>query len=1567
MNKLQEIYINSVLSDAAYVENLNNLADENTLGDLNKRMTTSQAKFITSNFEVLAAKETNDFFGSGFDAVIWRGKENGIAAGKVFVSLRGTEGAQDFITDVDLALSVAARGQIIDMVNWWNQVVTPTNQMAVQIKEVGADSNLSSKPNMLEFRFVEKSDSVKGLGILVPDEGENLSVTVNGHSLGGHLAGAFARLFQSSIQIDEVNTFNGAGFLATGEFFFKEIETALSLEPTQFYTAQNNYFAEHGVNVTTNDWWFRQIGSRYTVFNEEGIAVPNHYMYKITDMLALGYVLSMMDSDLTLEKLNFFLNSGSNQAKDSLETLLDSVRKILLGKDAVETLIGDIDEDADSRQNYYQHIYELKEYIDKSDVTYRFKEVSLDKALEDSEEGLATRYALKTLSPFVLIGADYSKYNTDGSLSLFSQDNPNGMTESYLDSRIKMLEVKNSFDKDDISYAHRLYDKSAISISYSDRKAGFGFAVTGNDISSLNDKRIMFGSDANDNLTGGAKDDRLFSGLGDDILNGKAGFDYMEGGSGHDTYHITGMDTVFDSDGRGEIVFSDGLKATRFMRNSSEDKSWYSVDENGKPDNQMTALRPEGSNVLMVKHGRDTAVIKDFFRGDNSSGLGIELVTKEAADQAASGNLVLTGGYGQANKYNIFYAYGDNHHFNLAGGNKADLIFAATAGALTVAVGAGNDRVYGSYGADVIDGGDGNDILNGSGFVSADKPEAEKALDRDIIIGGSGRDLIYGLAGDDIVYSEFKGSHLLEESTGERGDWVVAGEGNDEVYGSQNRDLLTGGEGSDTIFGGAGDDVILGDAFYRYGSRNHYLYVDGSGVSYGYIPVAPIMPFVPGTMMPTISPAARASLTSEYTFKNGAWEAQYINSFSLTHREMDEWEITIDPQTGDYALTATVPLSDSVHRVSVGGAADFLYGGAGNDLIIGQDGNDYLDGGKGDDILWGDDNRDASVSGDDYLYGGDGDDELYGGKGHDTLESGVGRDLLDGGDGYDVYIFSSGDLQNPYDVKTIIDEDKSGLILIDGMALDSLNWKLDREGHWISAQGLSLTMNGSRLVVESDRFSSQIVIEDFSDGMFGLNLLQNNAPEVSAQPEALSLKTGETFTYQLPDNLFIDDKGIAQYRITRSDGSPLPQGWKFDSITRTLSGMVEEELSGKLDLTITAIDAEGLDASQNWTIIIHGNHAPMVQGRLDTAYIKVGQPWEFTIPQGHFTDPDGDKLIYRAVTVDGGELPKWLTFDAERQVFNGTAPNAGNFQIKLIATDTYGKSTSSLLSMEVSGLAESQDKILRGNDGNNTLRGSNGNDTLIGGAGNDMLIGGINSNDLYIFARGHGHDTVADASYYGNKFIDTLRFEAAHSKDAVFSRLGNDLVVNAYGSEDTVTVSKYFQSSGNRSVDFEFSDKTLTQEAMKTVSLKVQGGHNGELLQGWNGHDTLTGGNGDDKIYGFGGRDTIIGGSGDDYLEGGINTADTYIFAAGHGKDIISDGSVRMDAFIDKLVFESVKLADADFSRNEDNLVIRAFGLEDQVSISNYYGNYQSQAVSLVFTDGALSPLQVQNIAQNIV
>ena len=58
----------------------------------------------------------------------------------------------------------------------------------------------------------------------------------------------------------------------------------------------------HGINLTTNDWWFNQVGKRQPLFNEESTFFrhENHYMYKITDALALGYTLSLLDKNLTL-------------------------------------------------------------------------------------------------------------------------------------------------------------------------------------------------------------------------------------------------------------------------------------------------------------------------------------------------------------------------------------------------------------------------------------------------------------------------------------------------------------------------------------------------------------------------------------------------------------------------------------------------------------------------------------------------------------------------------------------------------------------------------------------------------------------------------------------------------------------------------------------------------------------------------------------------------------------------------------------------------------------------------------------------------------------------------------------------------------------------------------------------------------------------------------------------------------------------------------------------------------------------------------------------------------------
>lgn len=126
---------------------------------------------------------------------------------------------------------------------------------------------------------------------------------------------------------------------------------------------------------------------------------------------------------------------------------------------------------------------------------------------------------------------------------------------------------------------------------------------------------------------------------------------------------------------------------------------------------------------------------------------------------------------------------------------------------------------------------------------------------------------------------------------------------------------------------------------------------------------------------------------------------------------------------------------------------------------------------------------------------------------------------------------------------------------------------------------------------------------------------------------------------------------------------------------------------------------------------------------------------------------------------------------------------------------------------------------LEGRNGDDILSGGNGHDTLTGGAGNDKLYGGSSEADTYVFAKGHGIDTVSN---YGSKddHIDTLLFDGAEFSDAVFSRFGNDLVVKAYGEGDQVNVQNFFSSSHYRYTEFAFEDKTVSaNDAMNAVAV----------------------------------------------------------------------------------------------------------------------------------------------------
>lgn len=131
------------------------------------------------------------------------------------------------------------------------------------------------------------------------------------------------------------------------------------------------------------------------------------------------------------------------------------------------------------------------------------------------------------------------------------------------------------------------------------------------------DSRRMRGNaevESNDLLVGGGGDDTLRSHRGNDILIGGEGRDRMEGGEGRDTYVIGAGDTVFDSDGLGEVRWG-GQQLTGGARSESDPANTYR-----SADGRFTYTL-DGNNLSVTdtiatdQALRERAVIENFQSG----------------------------------------------------------------------------------------------------------------------------------------------------------------------------------------------------------------------------------------------------------------------------------------------------------------------------------------------------------------------------------------------------------------------------------------------------------------------------------------------------------------------------------------------------------------------------------------------------------------------------------------------------------------------------------------------------------------------------------------------------------------------------------------------------------------------------------------------------------------------------------------------------------------------------------------------------------------------------------------
>jgi trimeric autotransporter adhesin len=761
MPSVNSAFINAILSDAAYAELLTDgLQGTSLYNALEQRMTPALAEYVSNNFFIVSHLESDDdLTGSGFDATVWQGLEGTEFAGQVYVSMQGTRGASDFLADADLIAQGAARSQFVDMVNWWLRITTPTTESATQIRQSTSGG------------YFELAPSVPGTAELVGVT----HVTVNGHSLGGHLATAFARIFGGSLAIDHVATFNSAGFTVLSDLVFSDLEALLGTGAGRYLSEiQNNYFATHGINVTTNSFYNSQIGARVDLFNENSLLtqVPNHSMYKLTDALALASAMEWLDPSLTIERANAIFEVGANSFEASIEGVLNGLRRLLLDAAVGDVPNGDAGDSSPSRVVYHNTLKQLVESAAFQALAGRVRIDLSNQSLAGRARGdFSALASLITLSPVTLTAIDvagqtvldstlqqvwgetFTQWQSDLGLSVEQrQAGAATFTDQWLADRAQMLQLIMLRNQQNISGNLIRQAGWTREAQFSDAGSGTSFVVAGvGGGLDVQRARISFGSNEDDALEGVNGADRLYGGNGNDVLNGGGGDDYLEGnhgndvlnggagtdamlggagndtldggsgndwlygGAGHDTYVFSGSfgaDVVEDSDGNG-VIQVEGLGSLPLGIQVTE--GVYESEDRSVSYTLVTTEAGRQDLIIRLNDRPGTITIRNWSDG----GLGISMGSPE--EESPDGLSIFLGDQrpptsGPDSTYLLWSQTERAPDGSLIGGIHEEGFFdslAGTEGSDLMYGFAGNDQLAGWIGDDEIHGGDGEDFISG--------------------------------------------------------------------------------------------------------------------------------------------------------------------------------------------------------------------------------------------------------------------------------------------------------------------------------------------------------------------------------------------------------------------------------------------------------------------------------------------------------------------------------------------------------------------------------------------------------------------------------------------------------------------------------------------------------------------------------------------------------------------------------------------------------------------------------------------------------------------------------------
>jgi len=891
---------------------------------------------------------------------------------------------------------------------------------------------------------------------------------------------------------------------------------------------------------------------------------------------------------------------------------------------------------------------------------------------------------------------------------------------------------------------------------------GWLFGGSGNDTITGSDKTVLteviFGGSGNDTIDGGGGDDLIIGGKGDDDLTG---------GSGADTFYFWedhGNDTIQDFN----LAEGDRIHLTNFDKTITwaqlQSKLTLVTDPNDP--NTVTGVQIDlsdwgGGTIVLVGITSIADVTEEMFVLD-------QIVGSDDTDDTLEGGTdddTMTGGTG-ADKFVFDEDSGDDTitDFSATQGDKIDLRSfsqAITWDVLStkITVVTNDENVAIGVMIDLSDWGGGTITLNGITSVS------------------------------DVTADMF----LLHALTGS----------------DDSDDILQGGTSDDTLTGGTGADVFVFVETSGDDTITDFNKAEGDKIDLSCFDAVITWDML-STKITTVTDPGDPSTVTGVQIDLSEWGGGTITLSGVT---------SVDDVTADMfilsGLSVTWRYGDEEDNEITGGAGhDVIYGMEGDDTLTGGAGNDWLFGGEGADTLDG-------GAGKDTLMGGEGDDELSGGEGDDMLIGGEGDDTLTGGGGADIFVFGE-DSGND----TITDFDTTQ----DKIHLKSLSQTIT----WAQLQSKITTVtdpNDPNTVI-----GLKIDLSDWGGGTITL--------------------TGITSVSDLTEDMFVLDQ------IVGSDDSDdtLQGGTSDDTMTGGTGAdtFVFDETSG--DDTITdfsttegdKIDLTAITASLTWTqlqakitTVTDPNDPNTVIGlKIDLSdfgggtitlngLTAVSDLTEDMFILDDFVGTDNDDVIEGGTTDDtltgkggadtfvfnlnsGDDTITDFTVDTDKIDLSGITgiTSVSDFACwqdgddVVIDLGSQGGGTITLKNVSLSDL-DADDFVLyqntyTGTEAAETLEGGDGDDTITGLGGDDTLTGGEGS-DTFVFASGHGDDTVTDFTD-GEDMIDLSAFTGISGfSDLTVTQNGSNTVITVPGG-GTITLQN-FTSTDLDATDFVFHEE----------------------------------------------------------------------------------------------------------------------------------------------------------------